>query len=117
MARLLLNLCILSVICTSALALPVQHGLQSRATLNPILGGQNFPDPGVIRTGQGWYAFSTNSPFNGKTVYIQKAFTPDWKNWQFTPGDDALPKLPSWVDPVDPRVVSLDPIPIVQSDY
>ncbi|KAL1589269.1 hypothetical protein WHR41_02029 [Cladosporium halotolerans] len=117
MARLLLNLCTLSAICTSALALPVQHGLQSRATLNPILGGQNFPDPGVIRTGQGWYAFSTNSPFNGKTVYIQKAFTPDWKNWQFTPGDDALPRLPSWVDMGNPRVWAPDPVQLNDGSF
>lgn len=37
---------------------------------------------------------------------MQKAFTADWKNWQFTPGDDALPSLPSWVDAGNARVVS-----------
>jgi hypothetical protein len=38
---------------------------------------------------------------------MQKAFTSDWKNWQFTPGEDAFPVLPSWVDSGNARVVSV----------
>lgn len=100
-----LALSIYGALLSTALALPVQHDLTTRATLNPIMGGQNFPDPGIIKTNKGWYAFSTNAMVNGKRVYMQKAFTPDWKNWQFTPGDDALPNLPSWVDSGNARVV------------
>jgi hypothetical protein len=36
---------------------------------------------------------------------MQKAFTSDWKNWQFTAGEDAFPTLPSWVDSGNARVV------------
>lgn len=99
----------------SAFALPLEQGeILKRATIQPILNGQNFPDPGIIKTGKGWYAFSTNAIVNGKRVFMQKAFTPDWKNWQFTPGDDALPKLPSWVDTGNPRVVSREPVVAVR---
>ena len=106
-----LTLGIYGTLFAKALALPVQNELSTRATLNPILGGQNFPDPGVIKTGQGWWAFSTNAIVNGKRVYMQKAFTSDWKNWQFTPGEDAFPVLPSWVDSGNARVVSVQPEP------
>jgi hypothetical protein len=102
-----LTLGIYGTLLANALALPVQNGLSTRAAANPIIGGQNFPDPGVIKTGQGWYAFSTNAIVNGKRVYMQKAFTSDWKNWQFTPGEDAFPVLPSWVDSGNARVVSV----------
>ena len=101
-----LALSIYGVLFASVLALPIQHELVTRADISPIMNGQNFPDPGFIRTSKGWYAFSTNALVNGKRVYMQKAFTSDWKNWQFTPGDDALPTLPSWVDSGNARVVS-----------
>lgn len=91
----------------NALGLPIENELAPRANVSPIMGGQNFPDPGIIKTDQGWYAFSTNALVNGKRVYMQKAFTPDFKNWQFTPGDDAFPNLPSWVDAGNARVVSI----------
>ena len=60
-----------------------------------------------MKTDKGWYAFSTNALVNGKRVDMQKAFTPDFKTWQFTPGDDAFPNLPSWVDSSNARVVSI----------
>jgi hypothetical protein len=100
-----LALGIYGVLFASVLALPVQHSLDKRADISPIMGGQNFPDPGIVRTAKGWYAFSTNAIVNGKRVYMQKAFTSDWKNWQFTPGEDMLPSLPSWVDSGNARVV------------
>jgi len=100
-----LTLSIYGVLFASVLALPVPRDLGKRADISPIMGGQNFPDPGFLRTAKGWYAFSTNALVNGKRVYMQKAFTSDWKNWQFTPGDDALPNLPSWVDSGNARVV------------
>lgn len=95
-----------SALLANVLALPVQHELETRATLQPIMGGANFPDPSVIKTDQGWTIFSTWALVNGKRVNMQKAFTSDWKNWQFTPGADALPNLPSWVDGSNARVVS-----------
>lgn len=107
-----LTLSIFGVLFATVLALPVQHGLATRANISPIMGGQNFPDPGVIKTNKGWYAFSTNALVNGKRIYMQKAFTSDWKNWQFTPGEDAMPTLPSWVDSGNARVVSIFLLPL-----
>lgn len=87
-------------------------GLIKKAPIQPIMGGVNFPDPAVIKTGDGWHLFSTNAVVDGKWVHIQRAFTPDWKNFQFKKGVDALPVLPKWADPLPrvwaPDVVRLD---------
>lgn len=107
MAFSVLALSISALLFGSVLGLPIEHELATRANVSPIMGGANFPDPGIIKTDKGWYAFSTNALVNGKRVYMQKAFTPDFKNWQFTPGDDAFPNLPSWVDSSNARVVSI----------
>lgn len=106
MAFSFLALSVYAALVGSVLGLPIQHELETRANVSPIMGGQNFPDPGIIKTDKGWYAFSTNALVNGKRVYMQKAFTSDFKNWQFTPGDDAFPNLPSWIDS-NARVVSI----------
>ncbi|OQO07198.1 hypothetical protein B0A48_07768 [Cryoendolithus antarcticus] len=74
----------------------------------PILLGANFPDPGFIRTSTGWHAFSTNARINNNWTHVQYASTPDWKNWYFTSGQDAMPTLASWVDPSSPRVWAPD---------
>ncbi|RMY09960.1 hypothetical protein D0866_14548 [Hortaea werneckii] len=81
--------------------------LTKRATVAPVMGGQNFPDPSVIKVSDGWHAFSTNGG-PGKSVHVQVAFTPDFKNWQFRGTKDAMPKLASWIDPKSPRVWAPD---------
>lgn len=79
-----------------------------RANASPIMNGANFPDPAVIRTPEGWHLFSTNAKIDGKWIHVQRAFTKDWKNFEFRRGVDALPNLPGWVDPSSPRVWAPD---------
>jgi hypothetical protein len=117
MFSLSLHTLVLGFLCTSIQAFPFSTVIPSRqepplvdrGTATPILGGQNFPDPGFVRTNDGWHAFSTNGLFNNSFVHLQKAYTPDWTTWQFTAGDDAMPVLASWIDPVSPRVWAPDP--------
>src|SRR5947209_16363204 len=56
---------------------------------NPVYT-QNFPDPGVLSTGNGYLAFGTNGP-NGNVPTLS---SPDLVHW--TSGQDALPTLGSW---------------------
>ncbi|GEM46038.1 glycoside hydrolase family 43 protein [Deinococcus cellulosilyticus] len=56
---------------------------------NPVLN-INFPDPFVLKTDEGYYAYATNG--NGKD--IQMAFSKDLVNWDVK--GDALGGLPFW---------------------
>jgi beta-xylosidase len=59
---------------------------------NPVYD-QNFADPFVLATGEGYLAFSTNGPV-GK---IQTLRSSDLVEWEQV--GDALPRLPSWSTP------------------
>lgn len=111
-----LRFSVYAALVSSTSALPFDD-LSKRATIQPILNGQNFPDPGIIKVDAGWHAFSTNAIVNGKRVHMQKAFTPDYRNWQFTAGEDALPNLPGWVDPANPRVWAPDPVQLNDGSF
>jgi beta-xylosidase len=78
-----------------------------RATVSPILGGANFPDPAIIKGATGWHLFSTDAKINGKWIHVQRAFTSDFKSFSLRTGVDALPSLPAWVDSL-PRVWAPD---------
>ncbi|KAJ0414813.1 glycosyl hydrolase [Aspergillus carlsbadensis] len=70
----------------------------------------NFPDPAVIQTPQGYYAFGTQS--NGVRVPI--AHSDDFTSWTLVEGTDALPEpLPEWVRADNPQVWAPD---VVQLD-
>ncbi|GAA1394233.1 glycoside hydrolase family 43 protein [Luteococcus peritonei] len=56
---------------------------------NPVVQG-NFPDPQVIRTGNGFLAIATN----GNGMNVQTMTSPDMVTW--TQGVDALPQLAGW---------------------
>jgi beta-xylosidase len=56
---------------------------------NPVLGG-DFPDPGVMRTDDAWYAYATGD----LTVNIQVARSTDLVTWERL--GEALPRLPFW---------------------
>ncbi|KAI4719829.1 glycoside hydrolase family 43 protein [Aureobasidium sp. EXF-10727] len=77
-------------------------------TLTPVMNGLNFPDPSVIRIGNEWWAFSTNSRYNGKRVHVPMAQTYDYFTWTSFGEKDALPNLPDWVDPNNPAVWAPD---------
>lgn len=54
----------------------------------------DFPDPCVIHTDNGYYAFATT----GNGVNVQVATSPDFVLWEHLSGTDALPgPFPSWV--------------------
>lgn len=55
---------------------------------------QDFPDPDVLRVGDTYYAYATNS--NG--INVQWATSKDLKSWLVSP-TDALPVLPDWTTP------------------
>lgn len=58
---------------------------------NPVYDS-NFPDPGVIRVDDVYYAFGTE----GGSSNIQALTSRDLVHW--TPGPDALPELGSWAN-------------------
>lgn len=73
---------------------------------NPIITA-NFPDPFILKEGDTYYAYSTNS--NSRNVPV--ATSTDLVHW--TMGRDALPGLPRWVnlngpDVWAPEVIKVD---------
>ncbi|KAI5250218.1 glycoside hydrolase family 43 protein [Aureobasidium subglaciale] len=77
-------------------------------TLTPVMNGMNFPDPSIIRIGNEWWAFATNGWVNGKRVHVQMAHTFDFNTWTSFGERDALPNIPSWVHPDNPKVWAPD---------
>ncbi len=55
---------------------------------------QDFPDPDVLRVGDTYYAYATNSP----AANVQVATSTDLKSWTVA-SVDALPTLPEWAAP------------------
>lgn len=66
-----------------------QSSSTERIYSNPVLDG-NFPDPFVLRAGDGYHLYATN----GTLGNIQHAFSRDLVNWRIS--GDVLPILPVW---------------------
>lgn len=62
-----------------------------------------FPDPSLIKDGDIWYAFGTQSRYDFKDVKVQLATSQDFDTWIVT-GNDALADLPPWANADDPQV-------------
>ena len=61
---------------------------------NPVLD-RDFPDPAVLRAGDGWfYAYATRSYDGAREIHIQVARSRDLVRWQYL--GDALPEKPQW---------------------
>ncbi len=56
---------------------------------NPVLDA-DFPDPDLLKVGDTWYAYATNSAGQN----IQTAYSTNLVDW--TRGADALPEMPAW---------------------
>jgi beta-xylosidase len=56
---------------------------------NPV-HGRNFPDPGVLRAGDTWWAYGTN----GERGNVPTLESDDLVHWR--PGPDALPEVGPW---------------------
>lgn len=65
---------------------------ESSAATEPVIA-ENFPDPDVLQTEDGYYAYSTES--NRQNVPV--AFSTDLETWELR--GDAMPELPSWIIP------------------
>ncbi|KAL3496124.1 glycosyl hydrolase [Aspergillus germanicus] len=74
----------------------------------------NFPDPAIIHTEQGYYAFGTQS--NG--VRVPVARSDDFSSWALLEGTDALPEpLPAWVKADNPQVWAPDVVQIDEGSF
>nr|OQO29124.1 hypothetical protein B0A51_02708 [Rachicladosporium sp. CCFEE 5018] len=78
---------------TSTTALP----LAKRDFTGPVIT-TDFPDPSIIKVGDTWYAFGTQSVYDYTNVKIQLATSTDFVNWSLQAGYDALGNLPSWAE-------------------
>ncbi len=75
-------------------ALPAQAGL----SVDPgtLVLREDFPDPFLLATGDGYLAYATNNPRRG--VNVQLAQSRDLKAWRLL-ARDAMPVLPPWARP------------------
>ncbi|MFB9993255.1 glycoside hydrolase family 43 protein [Deinococcus oregonensis] len=72
---------------------PARPAAQQAATFsNPVLDA-NYPDPFILRSGSVYHAYATN----GSGGNVPHAVSTDLVHW--TTAGDALPKLPTWVQP------------------
>jgi arabinan endo-1,5-alpha-L-arabinosidase len=71
---------------------------------------RDFPEPTVISTGDGYFAYATQSETRAGTVNIQVARSDDLEAWAYL--GEALPEKPSWADQTQaywaPHVVERD---------
>lgn len=98
----------LTTIITAALAATAALFPSGVSAITARLGGRDFPDPSVIRTGDGWRAFATEVKIDGQRIHVPMAYTRDWKTWQFRGKKDAMPKLAAWVNKNKPKVWAPD---------
>jgi beta-xylosidase len=107
----------ISTLLTAALAATTALFGLANAAATPRLGGQNFPDPSVIRADDGWRAYATEVTVDGKKVYVPMAYTRDWKTWTFRGQKDAMPKLAPWINKAHPRVWAPDIVALPGGKY
>ncbi|EKG17371.1 hypothetical protein MPH_05439 [Macrophomina phaseolina MS6] len=65
---------------------------------------QNFPDPSIIYADGEWWAFATMD----MDINIQVARSPDFEDWTYLQGVDALPHPPGWVNMTNPNTWAPD---------
>ncbi len=76
---------------------PKRHAVVRRSVLlarvlaNPVYEG-DFPDPFVLRAGDGYYTYATNTP----AANVPVMYSRDLAHWK--PLADALPQLPQWAE-------------------
>jgi hypothetical protein len=75
------------------------RNLDSKSVHIAALNG-DFPDPTAIQSGNMTWAFATGA----RAINIQIASKTGVGPWNLLGGEDALPRLPRWVDAKDPQV-------------
>jgi beta-xylosidase len=73
----------------------------------PVISS-DFPDPAIIKVGDTWYAFGTQSVYDYTNVKVQIATSNDFYSWSLRGGQDVLRNLPSWVSQSNPKVWAPD---------
>lgn len=73
----------------------------------------------MLRIGNSFYAFATNHLVGSKLVHVQMAHSNDFETWTYdsASGQDALPKLPAWVDANSPRVWAPDVVQLSNGSF
>lgn len=81
---------------TLTTALPTVDLKRSLQT-EPALA-EDFPDPCIIKDGNTWHAFATQSGGTGHYGnLIQHATSTDFYTWTYDDSNGVLPNIPSWV--------------------
>lgn len=63
----------------------------------PIRVLWNFPDPGLLRHNDTWYAFGTNPvQHDPSSIHVPVATSTNFVNWALLKGYDALPTIGAW---------------------
>jgi beta-xylosidase len=83
---------------------PDQVFYTSSQRLRPAIE-KDFADPSIIQGPDGWYAFATSR--NG--IHVQSAYSKDFSSWTVR-SEDAMPRLPRWVNAGQPAVWAPDVI-------
>lgn len=84
---------------------PTEDAAAASGPTTPVIA-ENFPDPEVLETDDGYYAYSTESNRQNMPV----AFSEDLVEWEMV--GDGMPTLPSWIIPGKtwaPEVTELEP--------
>lgn len=82
--------------------------LEKRAVNGPVISS-NFPDPSIVKVGNTWYSFGTNTQDGPSGIHVQIAKSSDFNSWTVL-GKDALANLPGWVYAANPAVWAPDVI-------
>jgi arabinan endo-1,5-alpha-L-arabinosidase len=86
---------VLMALAGCAVGAPTAGGVSSQTSATAAAGtfaiDQDFPDPDVMRVGDTYYAYATNTG----TTNVQVATSKDLTSWSVL-AEDALPQLPVW---------------------
>ncbi|KAF2207813.1 glycoside hydrolase family 43 protein [Cercospora zeae-maydis SCOH1-5] len=85
----------LSVFASITSAAPVE---QRQANLSPVIS-TDFPDPSIIKVGDTWYAFASQSLYDFQNIKVQVATSKDFATWSLMEGYDALGSMAPWARP------------------
>lgn len=99
-------------LCISSLAIP----LAKREVWGPVIES-DFPDPSIIKVGNTWYAFGTQSLYDYKNIKVQVASSPDFTTWTLHENHDALRTLGAWVDASNPLVWAPDVVALDDGSF
>lgn len=81
------------ILFSASLTLSIHSASLLEARVAPVLD-VDFPDPFVLSTTSGLYAYGTNTTREGHRLNVQVSRSADGRRW--TPPSDAMPRPPPW---------------------